>query len=466
MGEQVVLKRDDFPKDFVWGTATAAYQVEGATNEDGRGRSIWDTFSRQPGAIADGQTGDSADDHYHRYAEDVDLMAELGVGAYRFSIAWPRIQPDGTGPANPDGIAFYRSLAESLLARGITPYATLYHWDLPQALEDAGGWLNRETADRFAEYARLVVTELGDLVTHWITLNEPWCSSFLSYAAGQHAPGLQLGSQAARAAHHLLLAHGRAVPLIRAAGPGVTVGITLNLYSVRPASNSEADEDAARRIDGLSNRFFLDPVLSGSYPKDVLDDLGEQAWFSAHAGRADLAEISAPIDFLGINYYSRHTTAAGPPTDVPNANSGSEFVQLVDTGAPRTQMGWEIHPDGLLDVLAMAHERAPELPLFVTENGAAYDDLVAPDGSIDDEDRRAYLEQHVAACGEAVRRGLPLKGYFAWTLLDNFEWAWGYSRRFGIVHVDYSTMRRTPKASAYWLADFLGGTLVRTGAGA
>ncbi len=456
----MALQRSDFPDDFIFGTATAAYQVEGATTEGGRGVSIWDTFARQPGAIADGQTGDVADDHYHRFEEDVALMASLGVDAYRFSIAWPRIQPTGTGPANADGIAFYRRLAESLRANGITPYATLYHWDLPQALEDDGGWLNRDTADHFAEYARLVVSELGDVVQHWITLNEPWCSSLLGYASGEHAPGRQLGSQAARAVHHLLLGHGRAVPLMReAAGPQAEVGISLNLYSVLPAGDSEADRDAVRRIDGLDNRFFLDPVLRGSYPEDVLDDLGEREWFSQNASAADLAEISAPIDFLGINYYSRHTVTAGEPSEGPSAHPGSEFVTMIDTGAPRTQMGWEIHPDGLLDVLQLAHERQPDLPLIISENGAAYEDVVGEDGTIDDEQRRAYIEQHLTTCAEAVRRGLPLAGYFVWTLLDNFEWAWGYSRRFGLVHVDYATQQRTPKASARWYAGLLGGSL-------
>jgi len=296
-------------------------------------------------------------------------------------------------------------------------------------------------------------------VKHWITLNEPWCSSFLGYAGGEHAPGRRLGSQAAHAAHHLLLGHGRALPRIRAASPDAAVGITLNLYSIVPASDSDGDRDAARRIDGLDNRFFLDPVLRGSYPQDVLVDLGEETWFAEHAPESDLAEIAAPVDFLGVNYYSRHTTRAGSDHGGKNPNPGSEFVEMVDTGAARTRMGWEIHPDGLLDVLAMAHDRRPDLPLFVTENGAAYDDEVLADGTVQDEERRAYLEQHLAACAEAVRRGLPLKGYFVWSLLDNWEWAFGYSRRFGIVHVDYETLRRTPKASAYWLAGLLGGPL-------
>ncbi|NIZ90745.1 GH1 family beta-glucosidase [Kineococcus rubinsiae] len=447
------LSRSDFPADFTWGTATAAYQVEGATTEGGRGPSVWDTFARTPGAIADGTTGEPADDHYHRYLEDVGLMADLGVNAYRFSISWSRIQPDGTGAVNPEGIAFYRRLAEALVAQGITPWATLYHWDLPQALEDRGGWLDRGTAEAFAEYARLVVGELGDVVKHWTTLNEPWCSAFLGYASGEHAPGRHVGTQAARAAHHLLLAHGRAVPLIRAAADDLQVGITLNLYSVRTASDSPADVDAARRIDGLQNRFFLDPVLAGSYPVDVLRDLGEQAWFAEHA-QGDLATIGVDVDFLGVNYYSRHTTAAGTASGAPSANPGSEFVQMVDTGAPRTRMGWEVHPDGLVDVLEMAAARRPGLPLLVTENGAAYDDELTADG-VHDEERRAYLEQHLAACRDALGRGVPLRGYFLWSLMDNFEWAWGYTRRFGVVHVDYATQRRTIKDSGRWLQAFL-----------
>ncbi|WP_308662457.1 GH1 family beta-glucosidase [Arthrobacter sp. B1805] len=451
------MKRSDFPTSFVWGTATASYQIEGAVAEDGRGESIWDTFSRRPGAIADGQTGDIADDHYHRAAEDVSVMADLGVDAYRFSIAWPRIQANGTGAANHTGLAFYRDLAERLLARGITPWATLYHWDLPQALEERGGWLERDTAYRFAEYSAKVTDALGDVISNWITLNEPWCSSFLGYAAGVHAPGRQEGTVAARAAHHLLLGHGLALPEIRRAVPDANVGISLNLYSIRAASESPADLDAARRIDGLGNRFFLDPVLRGSYPEDVLSDLGEGAWFHDNAAPADLASISAPIDFLGINYYSRHTLRAGAAGTEASAYPGSEFVEFVDTGADKTQMGWEIHPDGLVDVLEMAHSGAPELPLYITENGSAYEDVVGDDGTIDDPGRAEYLRQHVAACLEARQRGLPLGGYFVWSLMDNFEWAWGYSRRFGIVHVDYDTQVRTPKTSARWLTAFLAG---------
>jgi beta-glucosidase len=450
------MRWTDFPSDFVWGTATAAYQIEGAVHEGGRGASIWDAFSRRPGAIADSTTGDVAVDHFHRYREDIELMKGLGTGAYRFSIAWPRIQPSGRGAINREGVDFYRRLADGLLEQGITPWATLYHWDLPQELEDADGWMNKDTADRFAEYAGATVDALGDLVSNWITLNEPWCSSFLGYASGEHAPGRQLGTDAARAAHHLLLAHGRGLAAIRAASPTAQAGITLNLYSVEAASDQEADIDAARRIDGLSNRLFLDPILKGAYPEDVLRDLGQEDWFAENVSGEDLAQISAPIDFLGVNYYSRHTTAAGVPGDGPSASPGSEFVRMVDTGAPKTQMGWEIHPDGLVDVLRMANHLAPELPLYITENGSAYQDTLRPDGTVDDPERLAYLQSHLEASSLAIAEGLPLRGYFAWSLMDNFEWAWGHSRRFGLFYVDYATQRRIPKASARWLAGFLG----------
>ncbi|MFC4242144.1 GH1 family beta-glucosidase [Gryllotalpicola reticulitermitis] len=455
-----MTRRSDFPSDFAWGTATASYQIEGGVADDGRTPSIWDTFTHTPGTVSDGNVGDVADDSYHLWRDDIAVMRELGVNAYRFSISWSRlVTPDGE--LNPAGVEYYRTLAAELNDRGITPWATLYHWDLPQYLEDADGWLNRATVDAFVHYVELAVQSLGDVIDHWITLNEPWCSAFLGYASGHHAPGRHVGSQAAHAAHHLLLGHGRGVAVIRRLQPEASVGITLNLYSVRAASDSDADRDAARRADGLQNRLFLEPVLTGRYPADVLADLGEEAWFGERT--EDLAEIAQPIDFLGINYYSRHTAAAGErdadTSATPSANPGSEFVRFIDTGATKTQMGWEIHPDGLIDVLEQAHAYAPELPLYITENGSAWPDVVQPDGRVDDPERQEYLEQHVAACAAAIGRGLPLRGYFIWTLIDNFEWAWGFSRRFGLAYVDYATQRRTVKSSGTWLAGFLSGAL-------
>jgi beta-galactosidase len=447
-----------FPDDFVWGAATAAYQVEGGVSEDGRGPSIWDSFARTPGAIADGTTGDVAVDHYHRYDEDIAILADLGMNAYRFSIAWPRIQPAGTGAVNQAGLDFYRRIAETCRKHGIEPYATLYHWDLPQSLEDAGGWLVPGTAEAFRDYAALTHAALADVITYWITLNEPWCSAFLGYGNGVHAPGRQVGRDSFRAVHHLLLGHGLALQAMREGQPDSTLGVTLNLYSVRAASDSAIDQEAARRSDGLSNRLFLDPILLGRYPQDVLVDAGLASWFAERSD--DLATIATPVDFLGINYYSRHTAAG--PTDgqfsdpsVPSAAPGSERVVMVDTGAPKTAMGWEIHPDGLVDVIEMVHDRAPDLPVYITENGAAYTDEVGSDGQIADEERRRYFEQHTAACAEALQRLLPLKGYFAWSLLDNWEWAFGLSRRFGLVYVDYATQQRTVKQSGAWFRDLL-----------
>ena len=447
---------EGFPTDFVWGTATAAYQIEGAVTEDGRGPSIWDTFSHTTGKIVDGSTGDMADDHYHRYAEDIAIMSDLGMNAYRFSLAWPRIFPSGSGDLNQRGLDFYRRLAEACVDRGITPYATLYHWDLPQPLEDAGGWLDRGTAERFRDYAAATQQALGDVVTHWITLNEPWCSAFLGYAVGVHAPGKTVGAEAMRAAHHLLLGHGLAIQAMRE-GPAGTLGITLNLSSVRAASDSTQDQEAARRLDGLSNRLFLDPVLLGRYPDDVLENASVTEWFEQMGD--DLKVIAAPIDFIGVNYYTRHTVAGpddavfrGPTIIGPD---GTEGVRDIDTGAQKTQMEWEVHPDGLIDVIRLVSDRAPSLPVYVTENGAAYPDEVTADGTVDDEDRRHFFELHLNAAREAIDQGLPLRGYFAWSLLDNFEWAFGYSRRFGIVYVDYETQQRIVKRSGHWFRDQL-----------
>jgi beta-glucosidase len=435
------------PDGFLWGAATAAYQVEGATGEDGRGPSIWDTFSHTPGRVQDGDTGDVAVDHYHRYPGDVALMADLGLNSYRFSIAWPRIQPGGRGAPDQRGLDFYRRLVDELLGRGIEPWVTLYHWDLPQALEDAGGWPERDTAERFADYAEIVHGALSDRVTYWTTLNEPWCSAFLGYAAGVHAPGRRDPAASVRAAHHLMLGHGLAAR--RMAGARSRLGVTLNLYDVGAASDRPADLDAARRIDGVQNRLFLDPILRGRYPDDVVADLAVVT-DQAHVRDGDLATIAAPLDLLGVNYYTRHVVEAGAGTGRGSAWVGSDHVRTVGTGLPRTAMGWDVDPGGLGALLRRLSREYPAIPLYVTENGAAFDDVVAPDGGVHDPDRVAYLRAHLAACHQAVADGVPLRGYFAWSLLDNFEWAYGYGKRFGLVHVDYATQRRTPKDSAHW----------------
>ncbi|TCC49627.1 beta-glucosidase [Kribbella capetownensis] len=444
-----------FPPGFAWGAATASYQVEGAVGTDGRGPSIWDTFAHTPGRIADGTNGDVADDHYRLFAEDIRLLADLGLTAYRFSISWSRIIPAGSGVTNPAGLTFYRRLAEACLENGVTPYATLYHWDLPQPLEDAGGWLVRDTAERFRDYAAITHAGLSDVIKHWMTLNEPWCSAFLGYGNGEHAPGRTEGTDALKAVHHLLLGHGLALEAIRS--DEGTYGIALNPAPIHAASDSAADLDAARRIDGLRNRMFLDPLLAAKYPADVLEDTGLTDWFAAQ--EADLPLIGAPLDFIGVNYYCPTTVAApeGPISSPgrPSTQPGSEKVVAVDTGLPRTQMGWPIQATGLRDILVTINKLAPDLPLYVTENGAAYLDEVTADGTVEDDERQAYLEQHIAVCRDLVSEGFPLKGYFAWSLMDNFEWAWGYSRRFGIVYVDYATQQRIVKKSGRWLKDFL-----------
>ncbi|MEV0799691.1 GH1 family beta-glucosidase [Kribbella sp. NPDC050281] len=422
-----------FPDGFVWGAATAAYQVEGAVDADGRGQSIWDTFCRVPGAIAGGDTGDVACDHYHRYAEDIGLLAELGLGAYRFSIAWPRIQPDGSGAINQKGLDHYRRVVDELLTRNVVPYVTLYHWDLPQALQDKGGWPARATAYRFADYAAVVHEALGDVVQHWITLNEPKVSSHAGYGSGIHAPGIKDSVLRDRAVHHLLLAHGLSLQALRDGrhAAGQQVGLTLDVSPVAPASDSQADADAARRVDVDSHRLFLDPVLRGTYPihLDAVED-------------GDLGLISAPIDFLGINYYRRILVQAGP--------TGDETV--LPEGVPVTSVNWPVQPDGLREVLVDLQTTYPAIPpIYITENGAAYDDVPAEDGTVDDPQRVDYLHGHLSALRTAIAAGVDVRGYFVWTLLDNFEWAEGFAKRFGIVHVDYATQIRTPKTSAGWL---------------
>jgi len=446
------MTRDDvlaFPDGFLWGTATASYQIEGAVREGGRGESIWDRFSHTPGRVRNGDTGDVACDHYHRWRDDVALMGELGVNAYRFSLAWPRLMPDGSGALSVAGLDFYSRLIDELLATGIVPWVTLYHWDLPQVLEDAGGWPARDTAARFAEYAVAVHEALADRVERWTTLNEPWCSAFLGYASGHHAPGRTEPAAAVRAAHHLLLGHGLAVAAMRGHRPDQHFGITLNLYPVDPASADPADVDAARRVDGVCNRLFLDPVLRGRYPADVLGDL-EPIAGSGLVGAGDEEVIGAPLDFLGVNYYSRHVVAASGDGARDPAWVGADDVVKLRTGRPVTAMGWEIDAPGLHEALLRVTQDYGGLPLYVTENGAAYADDVSPGGAVHDPARTAYLADHFRAAHRALADGVDLRGYFVWTLLDNFEWAWGYDRRFGLVHVDFATQERTVKDSGDW----------------
>jgi beta-glucosidase len=446
---------ESFPPGFRWGVATAAYQIEGAATADGRGPSIWDTFAIVPGHIADGSDGLVACDHYHRWPEDLDLLAWLGVGAYRFSLSWPRILPGGGTRVETRGLDFYDRIVDGLLARGIDPVVTLYHWDLPQPLEDVGGWAERDTAWRFADLALAAHARLGDRVSSWITLNEPWCSAFLGYASGVHAPGRRDPAAALRATHHLLLGHGLAVAALRAAGSAAEVGITLNLYPVHAASEDPADLDAARRLDGMQNRIFLDPVLRGAYPDDVLDDLGAIGFNHDHIKAGDLDIIGVPIDVLGVNYYSSFRVRSPDPDDLAHPHrSGSPWVgcddvEFVSQHLPLTHMDWEVDPDGLRQMLVRLNSHYDCPPVVITENGAAYRDLPDRTGEVADPERIAYVESHLRAALAAIGEGAPLRGYFLWSLLDNLEWAWGYSRRFGVIHVDFATQQRTPKASAH-----------------
>ncbi|MFF5973114.1 GH1 family beta-glucosidase [Streptomyces sp. NPDC012769] len=457
------VDRLHFPPGFLWGAATAAYQIEGAVAEGGRTPSIWDTFSRTPGKVAGGDTGDIACDHYHRYGTDVTLMSHLGLQAYRFSLAWPRIQPGGRGPANAAGLDFYRRLVDELLDAGIQPVATLYHWDLPQALEDEGGWTVRETAERFGEYAALAADALGDRVALWTTLNEPWCSAFLGYGSGVHAPGRTDPALALRAAHHLNLAHGRATAALRATLPAhAQVAVSLNLHHVRPLTREPADLDAARRIDAVANRVFTGPMLSGGYPADLLADTAHIVDWGTLVKPGDEAATGAPIDLLGINYYTPAVVSAPMPgaaaVDHAHGESdhspwpGSEDVAFHLPPGDTTDMGWAIDPTGLYDLLMATSRAHPGLPLAITENGAAFPDIPSADGQIHDHDRIDYLRQHLEAVHRAIADGADVRGYFLWSLLDNFEWAYGYEKRFGAVHVDYTTQLRTPKRSARWYA--------------
>ncbi|WP_322920530.1 GH1 family beta-glucosidase [Nocardioides renjunii] len=462
-----------FPADFTWGMATASYQIEGAVAEDGRTPSIWDTFSRVPGAVMGGDTGDVACEHYHRMPSDVALLADLGATSYRFSVSWPRVRPDA-GPVNPAGLAFYDRLVDELLRHGIAPWLTLYHWDLPQALEDAGGWTNRDTAHRFVDYALAVHDVLGDRVPTWTTLNEPFCSSLLGYTAGHHAPGRQEGAAGLVAAHHLLLGHGLVTTELRSRGAD-RLGLSLNLTVPDPSDPDDpVDVDAARRIDALHNRLFLDPVFRGSYPADLLEDTSHLTWqrkpWYDVVRDGDLAITSAPIDVLGVNYYHGNEVSGHLRTDVVGVGAdgpdrvavspfvGSEHVTFPSRGLPVTDMGWEIQPEGLHRLLRRLHDDYPRLPIYLTETGAAFADVPDEHGAVHDPDRIAFLDSYLRAVHLAVDEGVDVRGFFQWSFCDNFEWAFGYAKRFGLVHVDYDTQLRTPKSSAHWYAE-----LSRTG---
>jgi len=414
-----------FPPEFVWGVSTSAYQIEGASGEDGRGESVWDRFCTVPGVVRNGESGEIACDFYHRYPEDVELMRELGVDTFRFSISWPRVLPEGRGRVNEAGLDFYDRLVDALLAAGIEPWPTLFHWDLPQRLEDAGGWPERATTEAFAEYAEAVAARLGDRVTWWITHNEPRVMSQLGYGEGIFAPGRRSDADALAAAHHLLLSHGLAAAVLRRDVPGAKIGIALDLTDAVPATDSEADRDAARRLDGTINRLFLDPVLRGSYP----DDLPQP--FGGEIDDADLRTISAPLDFLGVNYYHRQ---------VVRAPGEAELV---------------VSPQGFTDVLVRLRDEYAPPAIVVTENGTSFGDAVGHDGRVRDPERQAYIADHLDAVARALDAGVPVTGYLVWSLLDNFEWSDGYWKRFGLVYVDFPTLERIPKGSFYWYRDFI-----------
>ncbi len=437
-----------FPDNFLWGAATSSYQIEGAWDEDGKGESIWDRFSHTPGKIVDGSTGDVACDHYHRWQEDLDLMQSLGLQAYRFSIAWPRILPQGRGQVNQAGLDFYDRLVDGLLARNITPFVTLYHWDLPQALEDAGGWPDRATAEAFVQYAEVVSARLGDRVKHWITHNEPWVAAFLGYGVGIHAPGARDFQQAAAAAHHLLLSHGWAVPVLRANSPEARVGITLNLTDVVPASPSPQDYHAARELDAFLNRWFLDPLYGRQYPADGVAWFEREHQVQPHFVKAgDLETIATPTDFLGVNFYTRHVARGPAEGNLPPTitTERSEF----------TEMGWEVAPRSLFRLLNRLHFDYQVPSIYITENGAAFADQLSADGQVHDPRRVAYLRAHLQAAHDAIQCGVPLQGYFVWSLMDNFEWAFGYTKRFGIVYVDFETQQRMVKDSGLWYREVI-----------
>jgi len=428
-----------FPPDFAWGVATSAFQIEGAAFEDGKGESIWDRFCRVPGAIADGSNGDVACDHYHRLEADLDLVAGLGVDLYRFSISWPRVQPAGEGAWNEKGLAFYDRLVDGLLERGLAPHVTLNHWDLPQALQDQGGWAERGSVHRFVDYALGIQRRLGDRVAAITTHNEPWVVAWLGHAEGTFAPGIKSRRTAHQVAHHLLVSHGLALRALRAEGATARLGIVLNMAHTMPLTDSPEDAAQARLDDARGRRWYADPLFKGRYPAEAWAELGDDA---PAVQPGDMEAIAAPLDFLGINYYSRHLSSAKGPV-------GAE-----DKPCPKTDMGWEIYPDGLRELLLTMHRDYALPPTYITENGGAFPDRPV-DGKVRDADRTDYLATHIRAVGEALARGVPMAGYMVWSLMDNFEWTSGYAKRFGIVHVDYETLARTPKDSALWYRDLV-----------
>jgi beta-glucosidase len=439
------MSKQGFPQGFLWGAATAAYQVEGAVREDGRGESIWDRFCATPGAIQDGDTGDTACDHYHRWKDDVENMRDLGLKAYRFSVSWPRLFPQGHGRLNRKGLDFYDALVDGLLASGIQPALTLYHWDLPQALQDVGGWTNRDTASWFADYAECLYTHLGDRVKTWMTLNEPQCSAFVGHADGRHAPGLKDFGAAVQASHVLLRAHALAVAEFRELCPaGSRIGIALDLHTMYPYTDGISDVEAAHRADGKANRWFLDPVLKGTYPSDILEAYRRHG-VAPRIEDKDLETLASnPVDFVGVNYYFPERVCANDRGGV----LGIEFG--VPKDSPKTDMGWEVYPEGLYDLLMRLKNDYGNPALFITENGAAYADRVVSKGQVQDDDRIDYLASHLREARRAIEHGVKLQGYFLWSLMDNFEWGFGFSKRFGITHVDYRTQARTWKKSGSW----------------
>jgi beta-glucosidase len=435
-----------FPDGFQWGVATAAYQIEGAVDEDGRGKSIWDTFSHTPGKVLRGDTGDIACDHYHRWESDLDLLVDLGVDAYRFSVAWPRVQPSGSGAPNAVGLQFYDRLVDGLLRRGIAPMVTLYHWDLPQSLQDAGGWASRDTAERFADYAVIVHRVLGDRVPQWLTLNEPYCSAFVGHLEGRHAPGVKDERVALHAVHHLLLGHGLATQALRAEGVDQGLGITCNLSSPHAASLTEEDAAACRRLDLYENRIFLDPLFHGAYPDDAGEYYRGISDFS-FVEDGDLKIISEPIDYFGVNYYERHLVRADP------ADPERGWQRVPDPH--QTIVGIGVHPEGLREILNRLHDDYTDLPLYITETGLALHDYANPEGLVNDDARIAFFEGHIRAVHQAIEDGVDVRGIAPWSFMDNFEWAWGYGYRFGMYYVDYATQTRTAKASATWYKDVI-----------